>query len=161
MDRVIFADCTPGFLSDNCIFFYAPFFETSRAGNTKVTLLCVLEWKTTHALIHHCNINNLQYIPVNTSYFELSQLSLRSELGNPLVIKKKVWLWLHVNSHPFSEMLNKKKIHLFFLILILMLLLLDRDSCVMEGLLKKSVVSVVLRLWQLACYMVSPCTTPC
>ena len=78
----------PGFSSDNCIFLYASLVETSRIGNTNVSLLHILERKTTHEHIHHYNIRNLQYIPVNTSFLELCQLTLRSELGDPLAITK-------------------------------------------------------------------------
>ena len=88
MDQVIFADYPPGFASDSCIFLYASFVETSRVGNSNVPLLRVLERKTTHELVHHYNIKHLQYVPVNTSYLELCQLTLRSELGDPLAITK-------------------------------------------------------------------------
>jgi hypothetical protein len=88
MDHVIFSDYTPGFASDSCIFLYASFVETSRVGNSNVPLLRVLERKTTHEHVHHYNIKHLQYFPVNTSYLELCQLTLRSELGDPIAITK-------------------------------------------------------------------------
>jgi hypothetical protein len=88
MDQVIFADYPPGLASDSCIFLYASFVETSRVGNSNVPLLRVLERKTTHEHVHHYNIKHLQYVPVNTSYLELCQLTLRSELGDSLAITK-------------------------------------------------------------------------
>ena len=88
IDNVIFADYRPGFASDTCTFLYASFVETSRVGNSNVPLLCVLERKTNQEHIHHYNIKQLQYIPLNTSYLELCQLTLRTEIGDPLAISK-------------------------------------------------------------------------
>jgi len=51
-------------------------------------LLRVLEQKITHENIQHYNIKCLQYIPANISYLELCQLTLSSELGDPLAITK-------------------------------------------------------------------------
>ena len=84
----IFADYPPAFSTDTCIFLYASFVETSRVGNSNVPLLRVLERKTNQEHIHHYNIKHLQYIPVNTSYLELCQLTLRTELGDPIAISK-------------------------------------------------------------------------
>ena len=68
--------------------FYTSFVETSRVDNTNVPLLRVLERKISQEHIPHYNIKHLQYIPVNTSQLELFQLTLRSELGDPLAITK-------------------------------------------------------------------------
>ena len=77
MDRVIFANYPPDFSSNNCIFIYASFVETSRVGKSIVTLLRVLIRKSTLEHIHHYNIKYLQYILVNTWYLGLCQLTLR------------------------------------------------------------------------------------
>jgi len=87
-DHVIYADYAPSFSTDTCIFLYASFVETSRVGNSNVPLLRVLERKTNQEHVHHYNIKHLQYIPVNTSYLELCQLTLRTELGDPIAISK-------------------------------------------------------------------------
>jgi hypothetical protein len=83
---VIFADYPPAFSSDTCIFLYASFVETSRVGNSNIPLLRVLERKTSQDHIHHYNIKHLHHIPGNTSYLELCQLTLRSELGDSIAI---------------------------------------------------------------------------
>jgi hypothetical protein len=88
MNLVIFAEHPPAFSSDSWIFLYASFVEISRVGNTNVSLLRVLKGITSNDHIHHYNTKHLQYVPVNTSYLELCQLTLRSELGDPLAITK-------------------------------------------------------------------------
>ena len=67
---------------------YASSVEKSRAGNSNISLLRVLEQKTTHEHAHHYNAKHLQYILVNTLFLELCQLTIRSELGDPLVLTK-------------------------------------------------------------------------
>jgi len=86
MERVIFADYLPGFLSGICVFLYASFDEKSRVGNSNVPLLRVLRRKTTHDQIHNYNIKHLQYIPVKNTYLELCQLTSRSTLGGPSAV---------------------------------------------------------------------------
>jgi hypothetical protein len=87
MDRVIFAEY-PAFSLDSCITLYASFVERSRVGNSNVSRLLVLERKFSSEHIHHHNVKHFQYIPVNNSYLELCQLTLGSELGDPLAITK-------------------------------------------------------------------------
>jgi hypothetical protein len=87
-DYVIYADYAPAFSLDSCLFLYASFVGRSRVVNTNVSLLRVLERKTSNDHIHHYNIKDLHYVPVNTSYVELCQLTLRKELGDPLDITK-------------------------------------------------------------------------
>jgi hypothetical protein len=88
MNGILFADYPPPFSSNSCIFLYASFVERSRVGNINVPLLGVPERNSSNGHIHHYNIKHLQYIPVNSSYLELCQLKLRSELGDPLAITK-------------------------------------------------------------------------
>jgi hypothetical protein len=87
-DHVIYADYAPSFSSNSCIFIYSSFVESSRVGNSNVPLLRVLERKSTENNVHHYNIRHLQYVPVNTSYLELCQLTLRTELGDLLAVTK-------------------------------------------------------------------------
>ena len=88
MDRVIFANYPSGFSSDNFIFNYASFFEASGIDNSNIPLLRVIERETTHENIYHYNIKHLQYIPVNTSYLELCQLTISCQLGDLVAISK-------------------------------------------------------------------------
>ena len=127
-----FAHYPPGFSSDNCIFLYASFVETPKAGNTNVPPpLRVLEPKTTNEHIHHYNVKYLQYIPVNASYLELCQLTLRSKLGDPLAVAKGLAV-MACHFDLFSGMANRK-LQLLVLILIVMFLLLDYDNWAMES----------------------------
>ena len=108
-DLFIYPDYAPIFSSYNYIFLYASFVETSRVGNTAVPVLRALERKIIRHHIHHYNIKYLQHIAVNTSYLDFCHSTLRSELGDPLVITKGL---LAITSHffdLFSEMANRTK----------------------------------------------------
>ena len=79
LDRVVLTHFPLGFSSDICIFLYASLVETSGVANGNFSLLPALEQKTSYELVHHYNIKYLQYVPVNFSFLELCQLTLRSE----------------------------------------------------------------------------------
>ena len=75
MDRVIFQDYPPGFSLESCMTLYTSFVETPIVGNSNVPFLHLFELKPTHEHVHRYNIRHLQYVPVNTSYFEPCQLA--------------------------------------------------------------------------------------
>ena len=69
------SDYPTSFSWKKCIFLNTSFVLTSRVGNINVSLISILQWKTTHEQIHYYNIKHLQYISVNTSDLELCQLA--------------------------------------------------------------------------------------
>ena len=76
--------------------------ESSRVGNSNVPILRVLERKSTENNVHHYNIRHLQYVPVNTSYLELCQLTLRTELGDLLAVTKGLCV-ISCHFRPFIQ----------------------------------------------------------
>ena len=88
-------------------------------------------FETTHKQIHHYNMKRFQCVPANTSNLKLYQLTLGSELDNHLAITKDLALII-CHFDPFNNEVANRKIHLFFLTLISMLLLLDDHNWVTE-----------------------------
>ena len=101
MDRVIFLDFPNGFSSDSCTFLYASFVETSSVGNANVSLLRILERKTTHET--HSTLQYKKLLIYSSKHFVFGTLS----------IKIKKWnIWsscnFHVVFYSVSKMANIK-----------------------------------------------------